>query len=310
MNNIKYAYQTNMWGLQVPLKKRNNWDEWYKKDINNSIYYMDWETILKYHVANGYFGIELMFHMETYVREYFSSTKEFLEFVKSVGIQAIPAVFAVAIGAENKNSHEDTFLAVKRVVDFAAELESEILTIMPASGYYGNGPLNDEQLQNCVDLMDRVGEYANDKGITPCVHSEFWCAINKDRLEEYLDKVNHKTVGFCIDTAQVSIMGFDPAQLYEKYHEITKYIHLKDTKKIGVSDEERFKAGAEFPNDGDRWFFEPGGGNVDFESLYRSMKKHAYKGWVAMETDGTPDPLATMTLSKYFVDTVLSPIYK
>ena len=309
MKNLKYAYQTNMWGLQVQFKRRNGWEEWYAKDANNMVYYLDWENILKYHVAMGFKGIELMFHMEPYVKEYFGTPGDFLAFIKDLGMEAVPAVFTVGIGAEDERKHDASLRQVKRVIDFGAALGSEVLTFMPASGYYGNGPLDEEQIANCAKFVNRVGEYAVDKGIIPCVHTEFWCALNKYDIEKYFDLVDREKVGFCLDTAQVAIMGFDPAALYEKYHSITKYLHLKDTKYINVPDEDRFKPGAEFPNDGDRWFYEPGAGLVDFPALYKLLKKHGYRGWVTIETDGTPDPLATMALSRYYIDEVLAPIY-
>jgi inosose dehydratase len=40
------------------------------------------------------------------------------------------------------------------------------------------------------------------------------------------------------------------------------------------------------------------------------MKKHGHKGWIGIESDGTPEPLATILLTKNYIDTVLDPIYK
>lgn len=300
---------TNMWGLLVQYPKRNDWDEWYKKDIDNSPYYLDWETILKYHVALGFKGIELMFHMEPYIREFFGTAHNFLQFIQSIGLEKITGTFALGFGAEKKEHHEELFNSLKNMVDFTSDIGGENINIMPASGYYGNGPLTREQIRNAAALMNRVGEYASEKGVLPCVHSEFWCAINKYDLEEYLSLLDHNRIGFCLDTAQVAIMGFEPADMYEKYHDIVKYIHLKDASFKNAPDEARFKAGAEFPDDGERWFFEPGVGVVDFKALYQKLKKYEHKGWITLETDGTPDPLATMALSRYYIDEVLSPIY-
>ena len=39
------------------------------------------------------------------------------------------------------------------------------------------------------------------------------------------------------------------------------------------------------------------------------MKQYGHKGWVGIESDGTPNPLATMLLTKNYIDTVLDPIY-
>ena len=75
MDNIKYSYQTNMWGLKVQFPKLNDWHEWYDGDFGNSVYYLDWDQILKYHVGAGITGIELMFHMKPYIEQFFGEKK-------------------------------------------------------------------------------------------------------------------------------------------------------------------------------------------------------------------------------------------
>jgi inosose dehydratase len=40
------------------------------------------------------------------------------------------------------------------------------------------------------------------------------------------------------------------------------------------------------------------------------LKKYNQKGWMTIETDGTPDPLATLLLSKWYIDRELLPIFK
>ena len=39
------------------------------------------------------------------------------------------------------------------------------------------------------------------------------------------------------------------------------------------------------------------------------MKKYGHKGWVSVESDGTPDPIASLLLIKNYIDTKLKPIY-
>lgn len=309
-DNLKYSYMTNMWGLVVQYPQVNNWDEWYEKDYGNAGYYLDWDKILKYHVGCGITGIELMFHMQPYIQRFFGKPQAFTAFAKERGIEKVTGTFSLAIGAEDRSRHVDVLAFNQKMIDFTADLGGENINIMPASGYYGVGPLNHDQLKNAADCFNEIGRRAADKGIDACIHSEFWCSINKYDLEKFLEMTDPRYVYFCLDTAQVSIMGFDPVKMYDQYHERIKYFHLKDTDKINAPDSARFCAGAEFADDGSRWFWELGGGKIDFPSLWKLLKKHNHKGWVSIETDGTPDPLATMVLSKWYIDHVLSPIYK
>lgn len=309
-NNLKYSYMTNMWGLVVQYPKINNWNEWYDGDYSNAVYYLDWDKIFKYHVGAGITGIELMFHMQPYIKKFFGTPKNFVDFAKERGIEKVTGTFSLALGSEDKSKRASVIDFNQKMIDFTYELGGENINIMPASGYYGVGPLSSEQLKSSIECFNEIGRRAADKGIAACVHSEFWCAVNKYDLERFLDETDPRYVHFCLDTAQVSIMGFDPVKMYEKYHERVKYFHLKDTNKQNTPDELRFCAGAEFADDGTRWFWEVGGGSIDFQGIWKLMKKYKHKGWVAIETDGTPDPLATLVLSKWYIDHVLSPIYK
>lgn len=307
-NNIKFSYQTNMWGLVVPFPKRNSFMEWYVGDASNAAYYLDWANIIKYHVGCGIKGIELMFHMKPYIDQYFGTPQDFSAFVKSYGLEQVTGTFDLAIGSEDKNRHDEVLERMDAMIRFTADVGAENINIMPASGYYGVGPLSKEQLSNSIECFNEIGRRAADKGVMACIHSEFWCAVNKYDLEEFIERTDPKYVAFCLDTAQVEIMGFDCADMYEKYHDRIKYFHLKDTTMVNAPDEDRFGPGVEY--DGDRWFWELGAGKVDFPRLWKLLKKYNHKGWVSLETDGTPDPLATMVLSKYYIDRELLPIYR
>jgi len=309
MDNIKYSYQMNMWGTPG-FTKTSNFEEWYNKDFTADGYYMDWDKILKYLSAGGFKGIEFMWMMFEPVRMLFGDLKTFTAFINERGIEKVTGCFSINLGAEDKRNHENIYKSQQKVIDGLAELGGCNLVVMPAGQYYGTGPLSDEALQNVADCLDEVGRRAADKGLDVSIHNEFWCAVNLSNHEKLLEMTDPRYVQYCLDTAQVSIMGVDIVEFYDKWHERIKYLHLKDTTRKSLPDEERFKAGAEYDDEGKRWFYEMGGGHVDFPGLWRLMKKHGYKGWATVETDGTPDRCATMLLAKWYIDNVLSPIYR
>ncbi|MFD2215664.1 sugar phosphate isomerase/epimerase family protein [Metabacillus endolithicus] len=310
MENLKYSYMTNMWGMITDIPKINNFNEWYEDDFGNAAYYLDWDKILKYHAGAGIKGIELMFYHIPYIKQAFGSLKNFTDFAKERGIEQITGMFSFAIGSENKETLNGAIQFNQMWIDALNELGGENLIIMPAGQYYGTGPLSQEQLQNAAYCMNEIGKRAVDKGITACIHNEFWCAVNRYDHEQYLEMTDPKYVSYCLDTAQLAIMGVDPVQFYDKYHDRVKYFHLKDTTHPNAPDSERFAPGAEFADEGTRWFWELGAGVIDFKGLWKLMKKYNHKGWVTIETDGTPDPLASMILSKWYIDHELAPIYK
>ncbi|MCL7749764.1 sugar phosphate isomerase/epimerase family protein [Halalkalibacter alkaliphilus] len=309
MNNLKYSYMTNMWGMITDFPKINNFKEMYNVDRSNVAYYMDWDKILKYHVTAGITGIELMFYTIPYIKHFFGSLKNFSEFSKERGIEQITGTFSFASGSEDKSNHNQIWAYNQMMIDSTYELGGENINIMPAGNYYGTGPLSSDQLKTAAECFNEIGRMAADKGITACIHNEFFCAINLHDHERFIELTDPEYVAYCLDTAQLALMGVDPVQFYDKYHERVKYFHLKDTDHYGVPDHIRYGPGAEFADDGTRWFWEVGGGEVDFKGLWKLLKKHDHKGWMAIESDGTPDPVASLLLSKWYIDHELSPIY-
>jgi inosose dehydratase len=310
VGNLKFAYQTNMWGQITDFPKINNFQEWDRDDYSNAVYYLDWDKIFKYHVGTGIMGVELMMYMIPYIKRFFGSYKNFSDFAKERGIEKITSMFTFNLGAGDKRNHERILKYNQKMIDALGEMEGELMPIMPAGQYFVEGPLTDEQLQNVADLMDELGRRAKEKGITVCIHNEFWCAVNLSNHERLIEMTNPDYVSYCIDTAQLTIMGVDIVKFYEKYHDRVKHFHLKDTTHPAASDEERYGPGAEFSDDCTRWFWELGVGNVDYKSLWHSLKKYDHKGWMTIESDGSPDPLASMVLSKWYIDHELSPIYR
>ena len=309
MRNIYYSYMINsLWG-NINFKKINNFPEWFDGEFNNSYYYLDWDKVLKYNAAAGFKGIELMIFNIPSIVGAFGSMKNFKDFANERGIEKISGVFLQHPGAEDKRNHERILKVDRQAIEVLSEVNGVNLIIQPGGEYYGVGPLSEEGLKNTADVMNEVGRMATDKGLAASIHNEFWTTVNTYDHDRFIELTDPRYVYYCLDTAQVSIMGIDICEFYNKYHERVKYFHLKDTTRKAAADEERFAAGAELAADGTRWFWELGSGNVDLVGLRKLMKKYNHKGWVGVESDGTPDPLATVLLTKHYLDNVLDPIY-
>ena len=306
MSNLKFSYMS---GGSAKFIKANNFDEWYDKNFTRDFYYLDHDKKYRYIAAAGFQGIEMFWFDIPHILSVFGSFENYNNFIRERGIERVTGIFCINLGAADKRKHENIYKSQQKVIDALAAMEGVNLVIMPENQYYGTGPLDDEGLKNAAECMNEVGKRAADKGLDVSIHNEFWCAINLYNHEKFLEMTDPKYVKYCLDTAQVSIMGVDPIKFYEKYHDRVKYFHLKDTNKQAAPDEERFGPGAEFDENGKRWFYELGGGYVDFPALWKLMKKYGHKGWVSVESDGTPDPIASLLLIKNYIDTKLKPIY-
>lgn len=293
----------------IPYKQIDNFRDFYYEDKSNAAYYLDWDRILRYHKATGYEGIELAPWDLAEILGLFGTPQDFTGFAKDHGIE----VSGMFHGCDDSNiaaKHDEVVAAGKSAVDTLLSFGGKHLNVCPARNYYGVGPLDDEALKNSAKALDAIGQYAVDKGIQIGIHNEFFCAVNKENHRQLIELTDPRYVFYCLDTAQIALLGDDLLDFYDTYADRICTFHLKDTASIAVPDDIRHAKDVEICDDGWRWFWEPGEGVLDLEGLWKLLKKHQFKGWCTIEDDGAPDYLAAMALSSYHVNQVLGGIYK
>ena len=307
MNNIKLSHMSH-WKT-VPYKQIDNFRDFYYEDKTNAAYYMDWDRILRYHKATGYEGIELAPWDLTEILGLFGTPEEYVAFAKERGI-AVSGMFHSCDNSYIASKYDEVLQAGKDAIDTLYAFGGQHLNMCPSNNYYGVGPLDDEALQNAARVISDIGRYAIDKGIQIGLHNEFFCSVNKYNHRKFIEMTDPSSVFYCLDTAQIALMGDDLLDFYDTYADRICTFHLKDTASIAVPDEIRFAQDVEIRDDGWRWFWEPGEGVLPLEDLWKLLKKHNFKGWCTVEDDGSPDYLAAMALSSYHVKEVLGKIYK
>ena len=307
MQNIRYAYM-NHW-KNIPYKSIANFREFYYQDKSNTAYYSDWDNLLKYQKALGFDGIEVAPWDLADILPLFGSADAFRQFAKERGV-VITGMFHGAHASHDKAKFDEVLQAGKQAVDTIVGFGGTQMNTCPTDNYCGIGPLSREEVAQCAHVMNEIGRYATDHGIKLGLHNEFFCGINLSDHREFIELTDPRFVHYCIDTAQISIMGEDLLDFYDTYAERISGFHLKDTAYINQPDSVRFSRDPEIQDDGKRWFWELGQGVLDFPALYKLLKKHEYKGWITLETDGSPDYLASMAMCRYYINDKLNPIYK
>lgn len=307
MENIRLSHM-NHWKT-IPYRTTPNFRDYFYEERSNLAYYSDWDRILRYHAATGYDGIEVAPWDLREMMALFGSPQAFSDFAAERGV-AVSGMFHGAEGSHDPARREEVIAAGREAVDQIVAFGGRHMNMCPASNYYGVGPLSREAVATAADTISEIGRYATDHGVQIGLHNEFFCAINRENHHEFIALTDPRHVFYCLDTAQVALIGENILEFYERYHERICTLHLKDTAEAALPDAVRYAQDVEIRDDGHRWFWEPGEGTLDLEGLWRLMKKHAFKGWVTVETDGTPDLLASMALSSYHVKQVLGKIYR
>jgi inosose dehydratase len=199
-----------------------------------------------------------------------------------------------------------------------AALGGEILVVRPVGSYWKTGSLSAEQLTGVGDCWSRVGAATQAHGVRVALHVDTLSALRTaDEIETVLDAIDPAVGGLAIDTAELTVAGHDLVALYERLHARVVHFQFKDALERDTLEEfrtqnaERALLQAGGSRHVGRWFAEMGTsrGLVDFPALVNAMLKHRYQGWVVVESDGGPAPIAAGVMSNgWYVGHVLAPI--
>jgi sugar phosphate isomerase/epimerase len=135
---------------------------------------------------------------------------------------------------------------------------------------------NVEQMKVECDLMNKIGEEANKRGIKFGYHNhnmEFEKIAGTDQMiEDFLiANTDPDKVFFQMDVYWVTEGGQDPVAYLQKYPDRFRVLHIKDDYVIGES------------------------GRINFEAIFNQFYKNGYKDWfVEIEEYMTPEQKAEM----------------
>ena len=189
----------------------------------------------------------------------------------------------------------------------------ENFIVMPTSTYYQTEPVTDDTIKVVADLWNRVGKLTLEQGMKTTCHFEFWGAIRtREQLDTFFRYTDPEYVYFFCDTAQHTIAGVDPVQLFRDYTDRCTGFHFKDTKNVDEHEAYRTPPDPELmAPQVTRWFYEMGeGGLVDFPALMKEIVARGYDGWLTVEHDkaelGGGSYAEATAVAKWYIDNVLA----
>lgn len=197
--------------------------------------------------------------------------------------------------------------------EMLAELGGKLLVVRPFPSFWKEGALNAERLHAAADCWNQVGAMAAALGLKVALHVDALSALRtEDEFEQLLELCDRDNVGLALDTAELTIAGHDVVALYRRFHERVLHFHFKDALAVDTLDEyklqnaERAMIAAGGEREIQRWFGEMGTGVVDFPALLAAIKEQQYAGWIIVESDKGPEPIATgMMLNSWYKQNVL-----
>jgi len=254
-----------------------------------------WDRLLDLVAASGATGIELTF-------EPFGWRTGTLAYGDAAGLTARLADRGLAVtsgyfvGTETPDlldAHRRADL-VRRAGEYADLLLACGADTMVASlpRRLPSGADDSEFVAAVVEGITRVAAAVVQRGCRFALHTEshsaFWTAADIDR---YLALLDPDLVGFCPDTAHITLAGDDPVAVCGKYRDRIALVHWKDaagTLPIDPPDVEDVFA-THTPH------FRPlGGGEVDLPALIDEFLDAGPLSRVLLEVDQAVDPVAAV----------------
>ena len=198
-----------------------------------------------------------------------------------------------------------------------AEVAGECLVVRPAPSHWKTGVLASDALQTLADCWNGAASALAGSRVRLALHIDALSALRStEQIAALLDRTDNAHVGLALDTAEVTIAGHDALQLYERFSARVFHLHFKNALARDTQEEyrlpnaERALLQAGGSRGIPRWFGELGHsqGLIDFPGLVARLRADRYAGWIVVESDKGPAPVATgVLLNGWTVQRMLDP---
>ncbi|MEY8309210.1 myo-inosose-2 dehydratase [Erysipelotrichaceae bacterium 51-3] len=149
--------------------------------------------------------------------------------------------------------------------------------------------MNEEEWKLLTEGLNRLGKLAKEEyGITMTFHHHMGTVVqNDDEVERLLSQTDPEYVSLLYDSGHFAYAGYDPVEMVNKYADRIRHVHLKDIRPQLV---EKVKDENLSFLDGVRLgaFTIPGDGCIDFASIFQSLDRSDYKGYMLVEAEQDP----------------------
>jgi D-psicose/D-tagatose/L-ribulose 3-epimerase len=177
------------------------------------------------------------------------------------------------IVSPDKSVREAGLDRLKWVIDMAHAANVEVICgpFHSAFAYFTRKPPTDEEKQRSIEYLQKAGEYAQQANIilAPEALNRFECYLVNTMadLKDLLDQVDHPSVGALFDTHHANIEEKHQGSAIKTISPHLKHVHISEN---------------------DRGT--PGDGHVDWEEVFKTLKKIGYDGWMTIEAFSTVIP--------------------
>lgn len=300
-------YDPSFWGIA-------DFNAFYNNEVLSPDVF--WDRALDTLGEAGVDGVEITFgpgHWENALARY-GSAEEFRRAVEARNLTVCSGFYTgLVLGGDWQSAGRQEAIMTE-VADYADFLSSAGCDIMiaglPMRTTWDAKPpsfVDLDYASRLADVINRMGYETLTRGVRLAIHPEthavLWLKRDIDLFMALTDPVY---VGFCPDTAHITLGGTNPVDVLREHSGRIIIAHWKDAKgrpPVHMAiDENIFKSHHPY-------FSRVGTGEVDWPSWVRTLRDLNFDGWAILELDAAADPPAQIAAAKQFVETTLLPIY-
>lgn len=224
--------------------------------------------------------------------------KEFLKMVKENGLTISALCGDLGHGFGNAEKNPQLIDESKRILDFAKELETNIVTTH--IGVVPNDP-NHDRYKIMQEACFELAQYADTMDAHFAIETGPETAAT---LKAFLDTLHSTGVAVNLDPANlVMVTGDDPVQAVYTLKDYIVHTHAKDGKRLYYKDPEVIYGLAEDEMLQSPSFIEVplGEGNVDFKNYLKALDEIGYHGFLTIEREVGDNPAADINTAATFL---------
>lgn len=145
----------------------------------------------------------------------------------------------------------------------------------------------EEEYAGLAKTLSTLGARIQDElGLRTSLHPHTGTPVETpEEIARVVEALDPRAVGFGPDTGQIAQAGGDATEVVERYAALVNHVHVKD---YGGTPVERKADGALEDPTGYVGYVPVGSGVIDFVTMFRSLARAGFDGWLNVELDGTP----------------------
>ncbi len=230
------------------------------------------------------------------------TVQSYKRMLDSVGLNPAPGFVDIGLpedfGQRIKRGSADWvhwFDKVRRRAEETNFLGLDTVFVSPAMIYPGNRRLTEQtavgahfdqnRLDQQVEVITEAAQVLHAEGVKAGLHNHVGSLVETEHEIDYvLANVDSSLLGASLDIGHLAWTGADFRAVLRRHKDRLLDLHVKDIDQT-IADASRAKPTSYYEVADQRFFLEPGLGDIDFDGLIDDLNEYGFTGWIIIEVD-------------------------